>query len=282
MTVIESFDDRIRDRIRAANSLLCIGLDPVIDLLPGHMDRSPESVVRFCQEIIEATHQVAAAYKPNLGFFAALGRSGFNALWAVRHSVPSEIPVILDCKTNDMGETAVAYARGWFDEFGFDAITVNPFLGEDAVAPYMAYPDKGIIVLCKTSNPGSGDFQNITDADGVPLSLRVADRCRIWQDTYPASIGLVVGATYPDLLADVRQRCPDQIVLLPGIGAQGGDLESSLKAGLDKGGGGLLCSASRSIMYAGSSRDYDDRAKDAARDLRDTINDSRRVGAVCG
>jgi orotidine-5'-phosphate decarboxylase len=280
MTVSVSFDDRVQARVSEVDSLVCIGLDPVLDQLPVHLGRSAESVVRFCQDIIEATQSVAAAYKPNFGFFASLGRSGFTALWAVRHSIPAGIPVILDCKSNDMGETAAAYARGWFDEFGFDAITVNPYMGEDATAPYMKDPGKGIIVLCKTSNPGSGEFQDVEDESGTPLSLRVADRCRTWHETYPASVGLVVGATYPNLLADVRQRCPEQLILLPGIGAQGGIVETALEAGLNPNGTGLLCSASRSIIYAGSGPDYDARASDAARNLRDRINDCRKVIVV--
>jgi orotidine-5'-phosphate decarboxylase len=277
MAVIGSFDDRVQARATNANSLLCIGLDPVLDQLPAHLERTAESAVRFCQEIIEATHSYAAAYKPNLGFFAALGRPGFTALWAVRHSIPDGIPVILDCKTNDMGETAAAYAKGWFDEFGFDAITVNPYMGEDAISPYMKYPDKGVIVLCKTSNPGSGDLQDIKDEHGTSVSLHVADRCRRWHDAYPASVGLLVGATYPNQLAEVRKRCPDQLILLPGIGAQGGAVEESLRVGLNRNGCGLLCSASRSIIYAGSGRDYDATANGAARNLRDLINNSRNV-----
>ena len=280
MTGDGTFDDRVRDRITDVNSLVCIGLDPSLPHLPPHMERSAESAVTFCQGVIEATHPFAAAYKPNLGFFVALGRAGFNALWAVRHSIPRHIPVILDCKTNDLGETAAAYARGWFDEFGFDAITVNPYMGEDAVAPYMASPDKGVLILCKTSNPGSGDLQDIRDEAGLPLSLRVADRCRSWHERYPASVGLVVGATYPDQLAEVRRRCPDQLILLPGIGAQGGGIAESLQAGLDGAGGGILCSASRSIIYAGSGHDYDDAAGVAAHLLRDQINASRAAVQV--
>lgn len=280
MAASDSFDDKVQARVEKIDSLVCIGLDPILDQLPSHLERSAESAVRFCQEIIEATHPYAAAYKPNLGFFAGLGRIGFNALWAVRHSIPAGIPVILDCKTNDMGETAAAYARGWFEEFGFDAITVNPYMGEDAVAPYMNYPGKGVIVLCKTSNPGSGDLQDIKDEHGTPLSLSVAERCRSWHDAYASSIGLVVGATYPELLSEVRQRCPDQLILLPGIGAQGGELEASIKAGLAKKGAGLLCSASRSIIYAGSGQDYDATASDAARQLRDLINECRAAVAV--
>ncbi len=274
-TVSGSFGERLTSRMQAADSLLCVGLDPVQSQMPGHFDRSPESVVWFCHELIEATHPYAAAYKPNLGFFAALGRTGLAVLWAVRHAIPHDIPVILDCKVNDMGATAEAYAHGWFEEFGFDAITVNPYLGEDAVAPYLSYEGKGVIMLCKTSNPGSGDLQDLALANGDPLFLTVADRCQRWETRYPASVGLVVGATYPEQLAQVRERCPDQLVLLPGIGAQGGDLEASIRAGQGPSGTDLLLSASRAIMYASKNRDFDVAAGGAARSIRDQINNAR-------
>lgn len=267
-----SFDERLSARMESAGTLLCVGLDPVQSQMPGHFDRTPESVVRFCQELIEATHPFAAAYKPNLGFFAALGRTGLGVLWAVRHAIPHQIPVILDCKVNDIGATAEAYAHGWFEEFGFDAITVNPYLGEDAVAPYLSYEGKGVIMLCKTSNPGSGDLQDLLLASGEPLFLSVADRCHRWNARYPASVGLVVGATYPEQLAQIRQRCPDQLVLLPGIGAQGGELDASIRAGQTSSGTGLLCSASRAIMYASKDQNFDSAAGDSARALRDQIN----------
>lgn len=276
-----SFEERLAGRMESANTLLCVGIDPVVSRLPGYLDRSPESVVRFCQDLIETTHPFAAAYKINLGFFAALGRTGLNVLWAVRHAIPDGIPIILDCKVNDLGATAKAYAHGWFDEFGFDAITVNPYLGEDAVAPYLSYEGKGVIVLCKTSNPGSGDLQDVLLASGEPLFLSVADRCRQWDARYPASVGLVIGATFPDQLARIRERCPDQLVLLPGIGAQGGDLEASIRAGQTASGTGLLCAASRAIMYAGGDRDFALAASESARALRDQINGAHtRVAGV--
>lgn len=276
-----SFDERLAARMESAGTLLCVGLDPALSRLPGQFDRSPESVIHFCQELIETTHPFAAAYKPNLGFFTALGRTGLSVLWAVRHAIPRDIPVILDCKVNDMGATAEAYAHGWFDEFGFDAITVNPYLGEDAVAPYLSYSGKGVIILCKTSNPGSGDLQDVVLASGEPLFLSVANRCRQWSESYPASVGLVVGATFPDQLALVRDRCPDQVVLLPGIGAQGGDLEASMRAGQTASGTGLLCSASRSIMYAAGDQDFAHAAGESARELRDRINGAA-VSAASG
>ena len=272
MTTRAPFHERINSRIAAADSLLCVGLDPVAGKLPRGFDGSPSSIVRFCTEIIDATADLAACFKPNLGFFMALGADGLEALAQVREAIPAEVPVILDGKLNDMGETAKAYSAGVFDVFGFDALTVNPYLGEDAMAPYLQKEGVGVIVLVKTSNPGSGDLQDLPLASGEPLYLHVADRCRAWDAAYPASVGMVVGATYPEQLAAVRQRCPDQVILLPGLGAQGGDAEASVRAGVTANGDGLLCSASRAIMYAADDAGFADAARAVAQRLRDEVN----------
>ena len=278
MHLSPSFRDRINGRIAMIDSLVCIGLDPIARHLPAGFDFTPASVVRFCREIIEATSDLAAAYKPNLGFFMALGEEGLRALAEVRRAIPAEIPVILDGKLNDLGETARAYSTAAFDVLGFDALTVNPYLGEDAMGPYLMKADAGVIVLVKTSNPGGGDFQDLLLASGEPLYLHVAERCRAWDAAYPASVGMVVGATYPAQLAEVRRRCPDQIILLPGLGAQGGDLDASVRAGMTAAGDGLLCSASRSILYAGGPDHVAEAAREAAMALRDAINRIRRAG----
>jgi len=275
MQPTSTFAERIERRMLEANTMVCVGIDPVLDKLPDHVNRSVESIVQMCQAIIEATHPYAAAFKPNLAFFTALGRPGLNALWAVRHSVPSSIPVILDCKVGDVSETARAYAHGWFNEFGFDAITVSPYLGEDAVAPFLEYGEKGVIILCKTSNTGSGDVQDLRLANGDPLYLTVADKCHEWDASHPASVGLVVGATYPEQLRSVRQRVGNQVILLPGLGAQGGEMKASVEAGVDANGAGLLCSSSRAIMFASSGRDFDTAAQGVAESMRDQINDVR-------
>jgi orotidine-5'-phosphate decarboxylase len=188
--------------------------------------------------------------------------------------------VILDAKVGDMDNTAEAYATAYFDTWGFDAVTVNPYLGQDSLAPFMRRRERGVIVVCKTSNPGSGDLQDVSTLDGdrqQPLYLTVADRVASWANIWPATLGLVVGATYPDELAAVRRRCPNAPILLPGIGAQGGDLEASLCAGFDARGAGLMVSASRSIIFAKSGRDDDWTAavRAAAIDLRDAINAMR-------
>lgn len=277
MSSAQSFQDKLDLRIAAVDSLLCIGLDPVANKLPHGYDGSPDSIVSFCKEIISATEDLAAAYKPNLAFFMALGTRGLEALQAVRDAIGSDIPVILDGKLNDMGETAKAYSNAVFDVLGFDALTVAPYLGEDALAPYLEKQRKGVIVLCKTSNRGSGDLQDVRLASGELLHLHVADRCRDWNRRYPADVGMVVGATYPAQLADIRQRCPDQVILLPGLGAQGGDTAASVRAGTTNSGSGLLCSASRSIMYADGTAGFAEAARSAAGRLRDEINAYRKA-----
>lgn len=275
-----SFADKLSCRMAASQSLLCVGLDPVPDRMPKHLDHSPEGVLAFCRDIVEATHRVAAAYKPNLGFFAALGPAGFDVLWRVRQAIPADIPVILDGKVNDMGETARAWARGLFDAFDFDAITVNPYMGEDALSPYLERDGRGVLVLCRNSNAGSGDFQELPVDDGSPLYLVVARRTRQWQARFGADVGLVVGATWPDDLLAVRQECPDQLILLPGVGAQGGDLQASVRCGLDATGAGLLVSTSRAVMFASNGEDYREAAGRAARDFCDQIEQARQQAAA--
>ena len=280
MTPPVSFAERLDQRRRSADSLLCIGLDPVPSKIPANLGHGASAVSRFCREIIESTHEWVSCYKPNLAFFTQLGPAGLQVLHEVRQSIPREIPVILDCKVGDVGETARAYARGWFDELDFDAITVNPYMGEDSLEPFLAREGRGVIVICKTSNPGSGDVQNVTVAGGEPLYLTVADRCRAWDQAYPASVGLVVGATWPEELKAVRDRVGDQEILLPGVGAQGGDLEGSLRVGLNSRGTGLICSASRSVLYASGGIDFAEAAGTAARSLRDDINTIRATAVA--
>lgn len=271
------FAHRLRERSRLAHSLACVGLDPDLRRYPAHLATLPprDAIVRFNAAIIEATNDLVCAYKPNLGFYVAHGVAGIEALVETRRLIPADIPVILDCKVGDMAITTTAYARGYFDEWGFDAITANPYQGEDSLQPFFDYPDRGVLVLCKTSNSGSGDLQDLTvdGGDGhQTLFARVAQRVSRWDAAYPADIGLVVGATYPAQLATVRQICPTQAILLPGVGAQGGDLAASVQAGADGAGEGLIASSSRGITYAGSGRDFADVARDATFRLRDEIN----------
>jgi orotidine-5'-phosphate decarboxylase len=270
-----AFAERLAAQIERANSLVCVGLDPDPTRFPQRFRElgRKAAIVEFNRAIIEATSDLVCAYKPNLGFYAAQGVDGIEALLETRAMIPAEIPVILDCKVGDMGSTATAYAAAYFGEWQFEAITANPYQGEDSLAPFLAYPDRAVFILCRTSNPSSADLQDVTVQEtGEPLFMRVATRARQWNRDYPAQVGLVVGATYPGELATVRERCADLPILLPGVGAQAGDVEASVENGLTARGDGLLVSSSRAIIYAGSGADFADRARAATVLLRDQVN----------
>jgi orotidine-5'-phosphate decarboxylase len=194
--------------------------------------------------------------------------------------MPRDIPVLVDAKRGDIGSTAEAYARALFDELGADAVTVSPYLGGDALAPFFAYPDRGVFVLCKTSNPGSGELQNLTLADGEPLYVHVARRALTWDQH--GTLGLVVGATYPSEVQAVRQAAPSVPFLVPGVGAQAGDLERAVQAGLDERGEGTIVNASRTITYASSGADWQSAARAEAERLRSAINSARTNVATAG
>ena len=272
MTKPETFQERLDRRMVDVDSLVCVGLDPQIKRLPAHLGQDRAAVTTFLTDVVAATAPFTACYKPNLAFYTALGLDGLQILADVCSAIPADIPILLDCKVGDVGDTARAYASSWFEVLGVDACTVNPYLGEDTLAPFFEYEGKGVIVICKTSNSGSGDFQDRLLDTGAMLFQTVADRAAQWDAIYPTSVGLVVGATYPTQLGDVRSRVGDQVILLPGFGAQGGDIEGALRAGLDSNGRGLLCSASRSIMYASNGEDFAEAAGAEAARLRDEIN----------
>ena len=284
-------DDAFRTLLDGAHttndSLLCVGLDPDLSRLPAplrHETNVTRAIVAFNAGIIEATSDLAYAYKPNLAFYMAHGVPGLLALEETRRLIPRHIPALLDAKVGDLANTSLAYAAGYFDAWDFDAVTVNPYMGEDSLAPYLSRGDRGVFVLCKTSNPGSGDLQDIqvpSGSDTQPLYLTVADRVAEWSGRWPATLGLVVGATWPGELAEIRERCPSQPILLPGIGAQGGDIAGSLRVGLDSSGSGLLLSASRSVIFAGehAGEEWVAAVRRAATDLRNDINAARPVAA---
>lgn len=276
-----TFDERLRATMRRADSLVCVGLDPdPARGLPGSEEQSSaEAIVAFNAAIIEATRDLVCAYKPNLGFYIARGQAGIEALVATRRLIPPEIPVILDCKVGDMANTAAAYARGYFEVWNFDAVTVNPYLGHDSLLPFLAAPGRGLFVLAKTSNPGSADLQDLIvrdDGQECQLALAVTDRAAAWAREAAATVGLVVGATYPAELTAIRRRAPRLPILLPGVGAQGGEVAAAVRAGVDDEGEGLIVSASRSIIYAGDGADFADRARAATERLRAEINQRRR------
>lgn len=267
------FFTQLETRARAIDSLLCVGLDPHPADLPA---ATPEAARDFCLRLIAATADLALAFKPNAAFFEAFGAPGWAALQEVIAAVPPEIPVILDAKRGDIASTAEAYARSIFNTLGVSGVTINPYLGYDSLEPFLKDPNRGVFLVCKTSNPGSGDLQDLwvlspqaTDAAGMTtLYARVAALAQSWnrQD----NLGLVAGATHTEALAEVRAAAPDLWILAPGIGAQGGDLKQALQAGLRRDGLGLLVPVSRGISRAADPRQ-------AAEDLRQAINSERKA-----
>ncbi|MDP2949953.1 MAG: orotidine-5'-phosphate decarboxylase [Chloroflexota bacterium] len=264
---------KLREAVQRNHSFLCVGLDPDPSLLPE------KDVLAFNRAIIEATADLACAYKPNLAFYEALGPAGLEVLQRTVEAVPEGVPTIADAKRGDIGNTAAAYARALFDVYGFDAATVNPYLGGDALGPFLERADKGVFVLCRTSNPGGADLQDrlvVADGGSRPLYEVVAE---LAQEKWNArgNVGLVVGATYPQELGRVRQLCPRLTFLLPGVGAQGADVAAAVGNALDEQGGGFIISSSRQILYASSGRDYAQAARRAAQALRDEINRQREA-----
>ena len=263
-----SFYAKLEAAARRNNTLLCVGMDPTPEACPtrfhtasSRMAAPYDALLRWNRAVIGATSDLVCCYKPNIAFYEALGLAGLTLLRETIAAIPADIPVLLDAKRGDIGSSAAAYARAYFDELGADAVTLSPYLGEDSIAPFAAYEGKGLFVLCHTSNPSAGTFQKLSVSAERPLFVEVAKEAVRWS---PA-VGLVIGATYPQTLADARTVAPEAWLLTPGIGAQGGDLEETLAAGLRGDGLGLLISATRSIIQAEDPRR-------AAADLRDRIN----------
>jgi len=257
------FTDKLLSASRKNKSWLCIGLDPDPELMPVI------DVLEFNKAIIESTSDLVCAYKPNLAFYEAMGTDGLAILEKTLKQVPTHIPVIGDAKRGDIGNTAKAYARALFSVLGFDAATVSPYLGFDSVQPFISYEDKAVFILCRTSNKGAMDFQGLL-TDGSPLYEIVAQKAKQWN--IHGNIGLVVGATYPGELQRVRSICPDMPLLIPGIGAQGGDLASAVAGGADARGEKAIINVSRQILYASKGRDFAEAAKKMAGKIRDQIN----------
>eukprot|EP00444_Apocalathium_aciculiferum_P004481 CAMPEP_0183400362 /NCGR_PEP_ID=MMETSP0370-20130417/12541_1 /TAXON_ID=268820 /ORGANISM="Peridinium aciculiferum, Strain PAER-2" /LENGTH=270 /DNA_ID=CAMNT_0025581649 /DNA_START=82 /DNA_END=894 /DNA_ORIENTATION=- len=246
-----SFFDKLRARAEAVDSLLCVGLDPHQSELE---EDSAEGAFKFCAKLIEETKDVAAGYKPNAAFFEAYGTPGADALERVLKLIPKDIPIVLDAKRGDIGSTSEAYARAAFETLACDSVTVSPYLGGDACAPFLKDPTKGVWVLCKTSNPGSADLQTMEVVGGKPLYLHVADLCcNTWAKEHN-NAGLVVGATDVEALRRVRAELPHVWFLSPGVGAQGADLSAALHAGLSADGFGMLLPISRGISKAADPR----------------------------
>ncbi|MBC8258348.1 MAG: orotidine-5'-phosphate decarboxylase [SAR324 cluster bacterium] len=259
-----TFIEKLEKQISVSQSYLCVGLDPDWAKIPEHLPRTQEGLLVFLQEIVKKTQDSAAAFKPNFAFFEALGPTGMEVLQEIIRSIPQQIPVIGDAKRGDVGHTAQLYARAAFETFGCDAVTVTPYQGEDSLRPFFDYHDRGIFVLCLTSNAGAVDFQ-------LPeLHLEVARKVNEWNVS--ANAGLVVGATRPENIAAIRKVSGQMPYLIPGVGAQGGELKGTLISAEDGTKIPYLINASRSILYASTSEDYALKAGEAAKNLKDQIN----------
>ena len=269
-----NFTEKLTTATRRNNSLLCVGLDPDQEKMPEGV-----SVLDFNRDIIEATSDLVCAYKINFAFYEALEDNGVSILKQTRGFIPADIPVIGDAKRGDIGNTAKAYAQAIFSYFNCDATTVNPYLGYDSVEPFLQYRERGIFILCRTSNAGAADFQSLNvkvgDNEYQPLFEVVARKAREW-NTH-GNIGLVVGATYPDELKVIREQHPDIPLLIPGIGAQGGDLALTIRYGVDRRGEKAVINSSRQILYASVGKDYAQAARQAATNLREQINRIRET-----
>lgn len=267
-----SFLERLHAAATAHDSWLCVGLDPESARVPPGLDLHV-----FLRGIVEATADLVCCFKPNIAFFEALGLQGQELLRAVLREVPSDVPVLLDAKRGDTPHTMQAYARAVFEELDVDAVTVNPYLGADSLAPFLGYAGRGVFVLCKTSNPGAAALQDLS-VDGEPLFVHVA-RLGLSCPAL-ATVGFVVGATYPGDVAAVRAIAPRAPILLPGVGAQAGDLESAVRAGITADGERAIVNASRTILYASQGPDWQDAARREAERLRSAINLARGATAT--
>ncbi len=270
-----SFMQALRNRWTQADSLVCVGLDPEPAKFPARFAGDADAVFAFCRDIVDATAPYVCSFKPQIAHFAALGaEDALQRLIAHIHAAHPGIPVILDSKRGDIGSTAQHYASEAFDRYAADAVTVNPYLGRDSVQPFLDRADRGVVILCRTSNPGAGDLQDLV-IDGRPLYQHVAQKVAREWNTH-GNCSLVVGATWPEQLREVRAIVGDGVpFLVPGVGAQGGDVQAVVSNAKSSDGTGLIVSSSRAILYASSGDDYAEAAAQATRALRDDINRHR-------
>lgn len=272
------FMTALRAAWQQRDSLLCVGLDPDPAKFPAHLQGRPDAILAFCTQIVDATADLVCCFKPQIAYFAAhRAEDQLEALIEHIHAAHPDTPVILDAKRGDIGSTAEQYAIEAFERFRADAITVNPYMGRDSVDPYLAWPEKGVILLCRTSNPGGSDLQFLevdTPHGRMKLYEHVA---RTVADDWNASgnCALVVGATFPGEIARVRELVGHMPLLVPGIGAQGGDIAATLAAGRTTNGTGLMINSSRAVLYAGKGEDFAEAARRVAEDTRDAINGCR-------
>lgn len=267
------FTEKLISASRVNDSLVCVGLDSDLKKIPACLKSLDDPISEFNSKIISSTCNHVCAYKINLAFYEALGKRGWDILEKTLANIPENIITIADAKRGDIGNTSELYARAFFETFTFDAITVNPFLGYDSVKPFLEYKDKGIFILTLTSNPGSRDYQYL-EIDGKPLYMKTVEKILRWNVN--ENCGLVVGATHTDELSEIRFKADNLPFLIPGIGAQGGDLESTIKSGCNRQGELALINLSRAVIYASDKEDYAEKAGLAALDYKNKINDIRK------
>ena len=272
-----TFVEMLKARWSAADTLLCVGLDPDPARFPEQLHRRDDAIFEFCTSIVDATADFVCAFKPQIAYFASTGsEDALQRLIAYIRAAHPAVPVILDAKRGDMASTAQHYAREVFERYNAHAVTLSPYLGLDSIEPYLAYADRGVFLLCRTSNPGGDDLQMLK-VEGERLYERVARLAVEWNRG--GQLGLVVGATYPRELARVRELAREVPLLVPGIGAQGGDVQASVRAGQTADGTGIVVNSSRAIIYASGKDDFAAAASRAAQKVRDEINRYRLATA---
>jgi len=271
-----TFQQRLDAIIEKNNSLVCVGLDPVVEKLPKHLQDSENAFFSFNKSIVDLTHDLVCTYKPNSAFYEALGDGGVTQLKMtcdyIRQQYP-EIPIILDAKRADIGSNNEGYVKYMYDYLQVDAVTLQPYLGREALKPFLEKIDKGAIILCRTYNPGAWEFQDL-ETNGEQLYKYVCKKVVNEWNTNNNCL-LVVGATYPEELAEIRKIAGDMTFLVPGIGAQGGDIEKTVKAGKNSKNAGMIISSSRVIIFASNETDFAEKAKEKTQKLRDEINQYR-------
>ncbi len=269
-----TFIEKLNSRWNQSRSLLCVGLDPDLNRFPESLKNEPDGIYRFCTAIVKATADYACAFKPQIAYFASCAAEDqLQAIIAFIHENYPDVPVVLDSKRGDIGSTAKHYAREAYERFGADAVTLSPYMGFDSVAPYLEYVDRGAILLCRTSNAGGNDIQMLMAGDKPVYQHVAALAAGPWNKN--GQLGLVVGATYPHEIEMVRKITGDMPLLVPGIGAQGGDIKACVSAGVDRSGNGMMINSSRAILYASQGEDFAEAAARVAKETMQKINEAR-------
>lgn len=270
------FNEKVENIIKKNNSLLCIGLDTDLNKVPQHLLTEEDPMFAFNKAVIDSTFDLVCAYKPNMAFYESEGIDGLKSLKKTIQYLTNkypDIPTICDGKRGDIGSTSEKYAKAAFDYFGFDSLTVNPYLGSDGVEPFLSHEDKGVIILCRTSNPGSVDFQNL-EVNGEKVYKKVAKKIIEWNSKHHNCL-MVIGATWPEELGEIRKITDEMFFLVPGVGTQGGDTEKILTYGLNSKKSGLIINVSRAIIYASKGKDFKEAIREKTIEFNNEINKYR-------